>query len=134
MNLDRLFAYLDGKTVVVCSSEEHIQKSIERRQADPKAGLTIPVDRTEATSDKSILISTVFLGLNHGHGNSNRDLWFETMIFGGEHSEYQERYETWDEAQAGHDRAVGMVARSELDGKANAESTSWFNKFFRMFE
>ena len=34
---------------------------------------------------------------------------FETMIFGGEHHEYQERYTTWDEAIKGHKEAVALV-------------------------
>lgn len=54
-------------------------------------------------------ISTVFLGLNHGYGG--KKLWFETMIFGGEHDEFQERYATWEEAEAGHKRAVEMVMK-----------------------
>lgn len=55
-----------------------------------------------------VLVSTVFLGLNHRWGGGP-PLIFETMIFGGEHDEYQERYSTWQEAEAGHKRAVDMV-------------------------
>ena len=36
-------------------------------------------------------------------------LLFETMIFGGPHDGYQERYTFWDEAEAGHAKALGMV-------------------------
>lgn len=57
-------------------------------------------------------ISTVFLGLDHSFGGGPPVL-FETMIFGGKHDEYQERYVTWDAAEAGHARAVRMVRRSE---------------------
>ena len=39
-------------------------------------------------------------------------LW-ETMIFGGEHDQYQERYTNRHAALAGHDRAVAMVRDSE---------------------
>ncbi len=53
-------------------------------------------------------ISTVFLGTDHAFGAGPPILW-ETMIFGGEHDGYQERYLTRDEALAGHARALAMV-------------------------
>jgi len=53
-------------------------------------------------------VSTVFLGLDHSWG-SGRPLLFETMIFGGEHSEYQERYCDWNSAVVGHAYAVSLV-------------------------
>jgi len=55
-----------------------------------------------------ILISTVFLGLDHSYG-SGPPLLFETMIFGGPHDQYQERYTTWEEAEAGHAKALEIV-------------------------
>jgi hypothetical protein len=57
-----------------------------------------------------IIISTVFLGLDHNFGYGPSE-WYETMIFGGE-SEYQERYTTWNEAVAGHAKAVNKVRES----------------------
>ncbi len=54
-------------------------------------------------------ISTVFLGLRLGFGNYP-PLTFETMCFGeGEYDQYQERYATKVEAEAGHVRAIRMV-------------------------
>lgn len=55
-----------------------------------------------------VQISTVFLGLNHQWGNGP-PLLFETIIFGGKHSEDQWRYSTWDEAVAGHDAVVDKL-------------------------
>lgn len=52
-----------------------------------------------------VTVSTVFLWLNHNFGRG-APLLFETMIFGGPHADYQERYTTWDEAEAGHAKAV----------------------------
>ena len=52
------------------------------------------------------VVSTVFLGLDHGYCGGPPIL-FETMIFGGPHDQYQERYCTWDEAVRGH--AVACV-------------------------
>lgn len=53
-------------------------------------------------------VSTVFLGLDHAMFGGPPVL-FETMIFGGEHDEYQERYQTYESAQEGHWRAVLMA-------------------------
>lgn len=46
-------------------------------------------------------VSTVFLGLDHRFGDGP-PLLYETMIFGGAHDDYQTRYSTRPEAQAGH--------------------------------
>lgn len=55
-----------------------------------------------------VKVSTVFLGLDHSFGGSKPILW-ETMIFGGEHDGYQERYSTHDDALSGHDKAIAML-------------------------
>jgi len=57
-----------------------------------------------------ITISTVFLGIDHGFGG--KVMLFETMIFGGDHDDYCERYSTWEEAEAGHQTAVNLVTES----------------------
>lgn len=68
-------------------------------------------NRTVAKTEiNDILISTIFLGLDHGFGKGDPIL-FETMIFGGKHDQYQERYETWEEAEKGHKRAVELVKK-----------------------
>ena len=50
-----------------------------------------------------VLISTVFLGLDHGWGRGPPVLW-ETMVFGGKLDEQQERYVSRADALAGHTR------------------------------
>lgn len=55
-----------------------------------------------------IHVSTVFLAIDHSYFGGTPQL-FETMIFGGEHNEYCERYATWEEAEAGHQRAIELV-------------------------
>jgi len=60
-----------------------------------------------------IHVSTVFLGIDHNFGEGE-PLLFETMIFGGEHNEYQERYSTYDEALKGHKKAVKLVKWKSL--------------------
>lgn len=57
---------------------------------------------------KNIRVSTVFLGVDHGWGRDRPILW-ETMIFGGKHDDYQERYASKQEALAGHQRALSLV-------------------------
>jgi hypothetical protein len=64
--------------------------------------------RIARTEIGDVHVSTVFLGVNHnffGH----TPILFETMIFGGEHDEYQERYYTLEEAMIGHERAVSLI-------------------------
>ena len=56
-----------------------------------------------------IVISTVFLGIDHSFDVNGPPLLFETMIFGGEFDQEQRRYSTWEEAEAGHQEFVKMV-------------------------
>lgn len=62
-------------------------------------------------------ISTVFLGLNHNFGQSGKPILFETMVFGGPLSDEMDRYCTWEEAEEGHLRMVGLVRTSTEEGK-----------------
>ncbi len=62
----------------------------------------------------SVSVSTVFLGMDHSFGGGDPVL-FETMIFGGEHDQYQERYCTWDEAEKGHQIACDLVNKITID-------------------
>jgi hypothetical protein len=57
------------------------------------------------TTVDGVRVSTVWLGLDHGYG-PGPPLIFETMIFGGPHDNFCERYSTKEQAQAGHDRIV----------------------------
>jgi hypothetical protein len=67
------------------------------------------VDKTLFDIDgEKVVVSTVFLGLDHSFGGGPPLLW-ETMIFGGKHNDYQTRYTTYDEARLGHDLAVRLV-------------------------
>jgi hypothetical protein len=55
-----------------------------------------------------IFISTVFLGLDHAWNSEIPVLW-ETMIFGGEHDPYQERYTSYEDALEGHQTTLNLV-------------------------
>jgi len=59
-----------------------------------------------------ILVSTVFLGLDHSFGRNKLFLW-ETMIFGGEHDQYQDRYSSYEDALKGHQQALDLVNNVE---------------------
>ena len=60
------------------------------------------------TAIGDVRVSTVFLGLDHSFGHGE-PLLFETMIFGGEHNDYQTRCSTWEQAEAQHAEAVALV-------------------------
>lgn len=53
-------------------------------------------------------VSTVFLGLDHSFGNGP-PLLFETLVFGGELADEMDRYETYEQAEAGHKTMVAKV-------------------------
>lgn len=53
-------------------------------------------------------ISTVFLGISYGVV-MGKPLFYETMIFGGEHDSYQVKYTSKEEALEGHKKAVALV-------------------------
>ena len=56
-----------------------------------------------------VLVSTVFLGLDHNF-EGGIPLLYETMIFQkGKSRDYQDRYSTKEEALEGHERAIKHV-------------------------
>ena len=64
--------------------------------------------RVAVSEQNDVRVSTVFLGVDHSFGKS-KPLLFETMIFGGEHDQFQERCSTWQEAEQMHQRACKLV-------------------------
>jgi hypothetical protein len=74
------------------------------------------------------MISTIWMGLDHGFGLMSRPLIFETMVFPpGDEAEdegifsehWQERYFTEEEAQDGHGKALSWVVEKLGDDAAN---------------
>src|SRR5262245_25848747 len=61
------------------------------------------------THVKNILVSTVFLAIDHNFGCGGAPILWETMIFGGEHSNFQQRYTSKEDALKGHRKAVALV-------------------------
>ena len=93
---------LDGKNVIGTNDMMRWVKMME----DSKSGNRI----VQKTNLNRVDVSTVFLGLDHNFG-AGPPLLFETMIFGGPNDGYQERYETWEQAEAGHAKAVKVAGR-----------------------
>ncbi len=62
-----------------------------------------------------VTISTVFLTWDHSFGGGEKPILFETMVFGGEYNDYQERYETYEDAVEGHKRIYYMVNKVAID-------------------
>ena len=56
-----------------------------------------------------VRVSTVFLGLDHNFGMDGPPVLWETMIFGGPHTDYQERYTSKSEAIKGHLHALRLA-------------------------
>ena len=64
-------------------------------------------------NDNEIVISTVFLGLDHNFFDEGPPILFETMVFGGLLDQETERYATWNQAVRGHDQMVRKVLSTE---------------------
>jgi hypothetical protein len=70
-------------------------------------------DRRTVKRDEigDILVSTVFLGLDHSWTPGGKPVLWETMIFGGEHDQYQERYTSHKDALEGHEKALTLITK-----------------------
>jgi len=69
--------------------------------------------RVDKTQVGDVEVSTVWLGLDHNYYDDGPPLIFESMVFGGEYDDYMDRYSTWEQAQAGHDRIVAALRKNE---------------------
>ena len=97
------FYILEGRTPVACRDLIRLYEFVlsERRtigRANPVPGVTV---------------STVFMPFAVAPPGQRPRL-FETMVFGGTHDGYQERYATYDEAEAGHAATVELVCGGKL--------------------
>lgn len=69
------------------------------------------VARDELVIDGAgVVVSTVFLGIDHSFGRDGAPVLFETMVFRGREEEpEQHRYSTIAEARAGHEVVTARV-------------------------
>jgi hypothetical protein len=77
--------------------------------------------RVAKTQCGPYVVSTVFLCIDHGFGQSEKPVLFETMIWSdkkadkeGEFFEHQWRYHTWQEAVEGHEAIVKLIEEGLL--------------------
>jgi hypothetical protein len=80
--------------------------------------------RVAKTEIDDVLISTIFLGLDHNFSPvadplTYQPVLWETMIFGGKHDKYQRRYASRLEAELGHAEACDL-ARQGIEEDAAA--------------
>lgn len=61
------------------------------------------------TNIGKVLISTVFLGLDHRFFGKGKPILYETMVFGGKLDQMMERYCTKEQAIKGHNAIVKKV-------------------------
>ena len=60
----------------------------------------------------NVMVSTVWLGLDHNYSHEGPPIIFETMVFWGNWSgddDYQQRYSTMEQALEGHAHALEWV-------------------------
>lgn len=77
------------------------------------AGWFETADRTVARTEMGdVLVSTVFLGLDHSFGKGVPILW-ETLVFGGKLDGEMDRYTTREAAEKGHARMVSRVKEEQ---------------------
>ena len=76
------------------------------------------VERTTIRrNDVEIVISTVFLGINHSWGVSKKPILWETMVFNGPSDQYQVRYTSLAAAKKGHAKVVKQEQRIQAQHK-----------------
>lgn len=89
---------------------------------DPKsvAMWNTPAGRLVAGTERNdVRVSTVFLALDYSFGQLGPPILWESMVFGGEHDQHQERYSSREDAELGH---LALVSRVWPE---NAPDTKW---------
>jgi hypothetical protein len=85
-----------------------------RRKDDDEPGSFWLIGRDDI---RGVRVSTIWLGLDHSFGRLHHPglppLIFETMVFGGKHDQFCERWPTREAALAGHDRIVAAIRDGE---------------------
>lgn len=91
----------DGKTPIPCDLMT-CARALERDR-----------HQTRETVAEGVDVSTVFLGLDHSFGMPGPPVLWETMIFGGPHDGYSDRYTSHADAMAGHEKAKRIALGQE---------------------
>lgn len=104
--MKRLYYILDENNQVV--DVNGVVEAYKWRDEDGKNRWKI-ANTNIKDGEETINISTVFLTINHAWGPNEEPVLFETMVFGGAHDQWQDRYTTHAEAKKGHRAAIRMV-------------------------
>lgn len=109
---DRKVAYTEFLNVQpwIAIDKARIKKYIEQRRDLGLPMTTGTVDNIRMLG-RMIVVSTVFIGLDHSYG-SGPPLLFETMVFNGPCDGEQRRYPDWTSAEAGHGETVEAIRRA----------------------
>lgn len=113
LDKQRDHAFLLGHEVVPITFNEYLARIKENPELYKKDRKSRRVGDDEVNGR---WVSTVFLALDHGF--DGKPLWFETMVFSSRddlNEIYLDRYETWEEAEQGHAKAVAWVKAGEPD-------------------
>lgn len=104
------FFILCGKFAVPAEDTQAWGKWLENAREERQVAKTFI--RKKLPGLPEIMVSTVFLGLDHSFGAGPPQI-FETMIFGGQFDQHGWRDSTWWGAEARHAAVVRMVKRRE---------------------
>lgn len=72
---------------------------------------------TRKVALSEVSVSTVFMGMDHRFGGDGPPILWETMIFGGPHDGYQQRYSSVTAAIEGHAYAAALALGLEYEVK-----------------
>lgn len=107
---EQLFFILDGHEPVPCNDRE---KFAEFMSPDNFNNRLVAKTVYEKPGNKKIIVSTVFLGVDHSACSSEERQLFETMVFRDGEDEVMDRYATWDEAELGHQKILYMLEEGQ---------------------
>lgn len=111
--MNRLFVLVDREPVEV--DDLHVWG--QRFEADDRI-----VDRTEVAP--GVVVSTVFLGIDHSWRDDGPPILFETIVFDQLAGDGDpDRYSTWSEAEAGHAATVARMKAARRGGPGDPSGT-----------
>lgn len=95
--------------LALCHQVQMARRDANRGESDPESDPSrIGLDHV-----REAWVSTVWLGIDLGYWGWGPPIIFETMIFGGEHDSWCERYATKEAALAGHERVVAALKNGD---------------------
>jgi hypothetical protein len=99
---------LDEKGEVVMTEDLLVWAAWFERATRDRSRI-IAHDRDEQPGAPDVLVSTVFLGLDHNWTGHGLPVLWETLVMGGPHDGHMRRYTSRAEAIAGHQAVCRMV-------------------------